>query len=379
MSDADAPVYAAFVSPHGFGHAARASAVLHALHQREGARFLLFSTVPRWFFDESLEDLYDYHEVRSDVGLVQESALEHDVRATVQALDDFASLEDGERVAELAGILEGAGARAVLCDIAPLGIAAAERAGVPSLLLENFTWDWLYEPYHDRVAGLAEHSERLAGWFDKAQVHLQTEPLCRLDMTADALLPPISRPPRRARGEVRSELEIPDGEPLVLLTMGGVGEELPFLDRLADLEGMHVMVTGTDETGRDGRLHRFSNETRLYLPDYVEAADGVVAKLGYGTAAEVWAARTPMAWVTRGDFRETEPLRRWAEAELAGFEIRGEEFADGDWIGRLPELVTLTHERDDAPGGADDPDLRTETPAAMAARHLSELAEGWSG
>ena len=374
MTDHDAPVYAAFVSPHGFGHAARASAVLRALHDRTGARFLLFSTVPRWFFDESLEGLYEYHEVETDVGLVQRSALEHDLDATLEALDDFPALT-GRQVVELAGVLEEAGARAVLCDIAPLGIAVADHAGVPSLLLENFTWDWLYEPFHDRVPGLAEHSRLLAEWFDRAQVHLQTEPLCRLDMSADALLPPISRPPRRDRDEVRAELGIPDDESLVLLTMGGVGEELPFLDRLAGLDTMHVMATGTQDTHREGRLHCFSNETRLYLPDYVEAADGVVAKLGYGTAAEVWAARTPMAWVSRGDFRETEPLRRWAESELAGFEIAGDSFADGDWIDQLPELVALTHERDDAPGGADDPDLRVETPAHMAARHLEDLAE----
>ena len=33
-----------------------------------------------------------------------------------------------------------------MCDISPLGLMVAERAGLPSVLVENFTWDWLYAP-----------------------------------------------------------------------------------------------------------------------------------------------------------------------------------------------------------------------------------------
>jgi len=364
----DGPVYAVFVSPHGFGHAARASAVMGALHDLEGARFELFATTPRWFFDEAVEGLYTLHPVVTDVGLHQRSALEHDLEATVEALDAFLPFRE-EQVDALAKRVRAAGARAVLCDISPLGIAVAESAGLPSLLVENFTWPWLYEPYAGRAPGLAAHARRMADWFARATVHIQTEPLCAPDPGTDGVLPPIGRPPRRSRAEVRTELGIPGEAPVVVLTMGGVAQELPFLERLQELPEIRFLVTGVARTRREGNLHLFDNRTRLYLPDFLRAADAVVAKLGYSTVAEVWGEGLPMAFVTRDDFRETAPVRRWVEANLAGFEIPGATFAGGEWIERLPELLARAEEgrRGGGAGGAG------EGPRRAAARRRAAL------
>ena len=58
-----------FVSAHGFGHAARASAVMAALRRRSPDVALhVFTTVPRWFFDDSLRGVFTYHPLRTDVG-----------------------------------------------------------------------------------------------------------------------------------------------------------------------------------------------------------------------------------------------------------------------------------------------------------------------
>ena len=80
---------ACFVTPHGFGHAARACAVLAALGKRRPLAVELFTAVPRWFFADSLSVPFSYHEVRTDVGLAQHDALDEDLEATVRALDAF--------------------------------------------------------------------------------------------------------------------------------------------------------------------------------------------------------------------------------------------------------------------------------------------------
>ena len=73
---------ACFVSPHGFGHAARACAVIEALSRsRPAFRFHIFTTVPRWFFAESLSGCFEYHLCCTDIGLVQVSPLEEDLEA----------------------------------------------------------------------------------------------------------------------------------------------------------------------------------------------------------------------------------------------------------------------------------------------------------
>jgi hypothetical protein len=88
------PRIAVFVSPHGFGHAARSSAVMAEAHRRSGATFDLFTTVPEWFFGESIAGGFRYHDVVVDVGFRQRSALEFDLPATVAALREHLPFDD---------------------------------------------------------------------------------------------------------------------------------------------------------------------------------------------------------------------------------------------------------------------------------------------
>lgn len=89
----DAPRIAAFVSGHGFGHAARSSATLAELHRVHACRVELFTTAPRWFFEESISGVFHYHREVVDVGFRQRSALRLDVDATVEALRRFVPFE----------------------------------------------------------------------------------------------------------------------------------------------------------------------------------------------------------------------------------------------------------------------------------------------
>jgi len=347
-----APRLAVFVSPHGFGHAARASALMGSLHGLAGVRFELFAATPTWFFDESVKGLYTYHRVQTDVGLRQASALVHDVPATAAALDTLLPFDDAW-VEGLAAAVVKAGCRGVVCDIAPLGIAVAERADVPSVLVENFTWPWLYEPLFGEAPELDHHAAILAEWFGRASLHVQTEPLCLRRPGADLHAPPMSRPARSTREEVRAGLGVAHDAQVVVLTMGGVPEALPFLPRLRDLPDVTFLVTGAPETRVDGNLRLFANDERLYMPDLVRAADALVAKAGYSTIAEVWTEGRPMAFVTRADFRETAPLREWITKEIPGFEIHGRDFASGDWVERVPELLAMPSHGPQAERGAD--------------------------
>lgn len=337
--DADRPRIAAFVSGHGFGHAARTSAILTELHRSTGARFDLFTTAPRWFFEESIAGTFRYHEAVVDVGFRQKSALQFDLEATMRALRTFVPFEWSE-VERLAGAVREAGCRAVLCDISPLGVAVAERAGLPSVVVENFTWGWLYEPLVARAPELEAIGRVLDGWLERATVHVQARPVCRRRPELE-VVDPISREARTERKEIRGRLGVGGDESLVVVTMGGYGEALPFLDRLRERAGDRFLVTGAPETGRDGNLLLFDNDTPLFMPDLLRAADAVVAKLGYGTVSEVWREGVPFAWVTRPDFREMAALEAFAEAELGGFLVTGGEFSAGEWIERLGELKAM--------------------------------------
>lgn len=354
------PRIAAFVSPHGFGHAARASAVLAEVHRRSGAAFEIFTTAPRWFFEESLAGAFRYHDALVDVGFRQKSALEFDREATVEALRSLLPF-DPVAVEALASTVRDTGCRAVLCDISAMGVAVADRAGVPSLLIENFEWPWLYEPLVNEAPALRSLSTELDRWTRRATVHLQARPVC-LRRPGLEMVDPISREARRDRSSVRRALGVPDGRTFVVVTMGGYGEATPFLDRLRARDDITFLVTGAEATTRNANVLLYDNNTPLFMPDLLRAADAVVAKLGYGMVSEVWRQGVPFAHVTRPDFREMAALETFARDELSGFLLTRDDYAAGAWTDRLDELAALPR-RPRGPGGA-----------ARAAEVLMEIA-----
>ena len=135
---------AVYVSGHGYGHSTRTAEVLRALRARAAELPIVIRTsAPAFLFEGVIAPPLAVRRVECDVGLVQHDALAIDEAGTVAAWRGFMDGWD-ERVAGEAAWLRGAGARLVLGDIPPLAFAAAAEAGVPSIALGNFSWDWIY-------------------------------------------------------------------------------------------------------------------------------------------------------------------------------------------------------------------------------------------
>ena len=143
QTDVAAGRIAYFISPHGFGHAARAASVMEALAKIESTlQFEIFTTVPDWFFSQSNSFAFQYHRLETDIGLVQKTPFQEDLPATVQKLKKFLPFNP-TRIAAVAEKIRDLKCKLVICDIAPMGIRVAQKAGVPSVLVENVTWDWI--------------------------------------------------------------------------------------------------------------------------------------------------------------------------------------------------------------------------------------------
>jgi hypothetical protein len=321
---------AAFVTPHGFGHAARACAVLSAVAERVPLALEIFTTTPEWFFADSLRVPWRYHAVRTDIGLVQRDALDEDPESTARALDAFLPF-DAALLAVLAAELHASGCVAVLCDVAPLGIAAAHAAGLPAVLVENFTWDWIYRSYASTTPALGRHAETLAGWFARADLHLQTEPVCAPAPGA-VRVAPVARLPRRSRAEVRRELGIANGARAVLVTMGGIGWDWSSLQRPRLADDVVLVVPGGAASARhEGWAVLLPFHSAHFHPDLVAACDGVVGKLGYSTFAETWGSGVPFGFAPRDGFAESPVLARAVLDAGAGCVVSPAELRSADW------------------------------------------------
>ncbi len=332
------PTIAYFVSPHGFGHAARSAAVLNALFaRRPELQAHLFTTVPEWFWRDSLDGPFVQHPVVTDVGLVQKSPTEEDPRATVERLAAVRPFE--ERARPLSDELERLDCDVVVCDISALGLAAARRAGVPSILVENFTWDWVYRSYFDVAPELREAAAEMADLYGGAHVRIQTQPICH-KVEGSRTVTPVFRRRRSTDEEVREALGLSAESRYALVTMGGTAWRFDGARRLSGPDGLHFVVfAGTAEIERHGHVILLPERSPVYLPDLVAASEVVVGKLGYSTVAEAWAAGCRYLYVSRPEFPESPLLAEFVERYLPSLETGLEGFTTGEWTASLGELL----------------------------------------
>jgi len=347
-----------FVSCHGFGHAARSSAVMNAVYERwPFVEFEIFSSAPEWFFKKSVTAPHSYHKTRTDVGLVQTSPLHADLCETANALDALLPYDEAF-VSSLSERVADNGCIGILCDIAPLGIAVAKKAGLFSALIENFTWDWLYKGYAGREPGLEKHIPYLAGLYEAADLHIQTEPLCQ-KVSGCPAVGPIARKPKRPASKIKKQLSVDEGRKMVLVTMGGVSYIPQFIDRLRDADkAFHFVVPGgisrnSGSVRQEENLTLLSHASDFYHPDLVNAADILVGKAGYSTIAEAFCTQTPFGYVSRPESPEAPFLESFIEKEMVSFPVDAADFDTGDWAIRLDFGYSKPGQTDLPENGAD--------------------------
>ena len=133
-----------YVSGHGFGHASRDVELVRVLRaRRPDTRVIVRTSVPRWLFAPVADAAVDVQALETDTGVTQLDSLSLDEEDTAVRATRFHASFD-RRAAIEAELVRGVGADLVVGDIPPLACAAAALAGVPSIALGNFTWDWIY-------------------------------------------------------------------------------------------------------------------------------------------------------------------------------------------------------------------------------------------
>ncbi len=342
-----------FISAHGFGHAARAGAVMAALrHFHPGVRFHVYTSVPAWFFEDPAIAPVVLRRVETDVGVVQDTPLAENPGETLRRLNAFFPLSDSA-IRGLADELAQKEVSLVVADIAPLGIAVATMAGIPSVLIENFTWDWIYAPYVGRWPGFEHHIAYLGKLFDGVGVRIQTVPVCR-PVACHLTAAPISREARAPVSAIRASLGIPDGKYMVLLSLGGTPVSQGALSALRVPEGFRIVAPGGPEClANVHRVVRLPTHSPYYHPDLIRAADAVVGKAGYSTMAEIYRYGTPFGFVSRPDFREAPVMEAFIKEEMGGCRVPSSVFECGDWGGFLADLVAMPARTAPVENGAD--------------------------
>ena len=332
---------ACFITSHGFGHATRSIALLNKLSQKENLNLLIFSTLPNWFFKENLTGIsFTYHHVETDIGLVQKSPFLHDLNLTINRLANFLSFKK-EKIDPIIEILEKELLDFIFCDISPLGLHLGNKLKIPTCLLENFTWDWIYESYLSENKNFKDPINKLKNIFEKADLHIQTNPVCQPQKHL-VQINPIFRPHQQNKEQTLRQLGIGLNKPIILITTGGIAQKFSFLEKIKKDEKHFYLITGDyQQIEKEDNFILLPQKNDFHFPDLIQLSDGVVGKVGYGTVSEVWGARKPLIGIFRDGFRESTPMRNFVKKNIPGFEISNILFQEGEWIQKIEQLINL--------------------------------------
>jgi hypothetical protein len=338
-----------YTSGHGFGHASRDIEVLNELgRRRPDVGVTVRTSVPRWLFDLTLTRPVDWAPRESDPGVVQLDSLRLDEAETVRTAARFYSTLEADIDSE-SRWLGWAGATLVVGDIPPLAFAAAAKAGLASIALGNFTWDWIYEGYRPWMTAEAGLVERLREAYATADLALRLPMhggFGMFDRIED--VPFIARRSHRDPAATRRELGLPR-TPIALLSFGGYGLRDLDLATVGAITGYTFVVTTDVAANRRGSRpapadgtpalpanFRYIDEPRLLAAglryeDLVAACDIVITKPGYGIIAECLANRTAVLYTSRGHFVEYDVLVREMPRWLRTGYISNADLLAGRW------------------------------------------------
>ncbi len=360
---------AVYITGHGFGHATRMTAVIGALAERVPTLTAsIISTVPEWLFRLNLSVPFRLRARALDVGVVQRDCIRLDAPGTL-ALCARALERQDTVIEEEAATLRREDVDLVLADIPPAAFPIARRAGIPSVGISNFSWDWIYADYVRNHPAYAPLLDQIRGAYGQADLFLRLPfhgPCDAFPVIRD--IPMVARRSTRSRADVRKKLALADSRPVILLSFGGF-----------DLEGL--------DFGRVGRLdeylflttqplpHPVENVRRVALDglryeDLVAQADAVITKPGYGIVSDCLVNRTPVLYTSRGQFAEYACLVAALERFGVSHFIENADLLSGNWRCALETLLAQPRTWPDLP--ADGACVAADFLEAFLPRPLSD-------
>lgn len=305
-----------YISGHGFGHASRQVEIINALSAiRPSGPVVVRTNVPRWLFDRSVTGPFTFVGGDTDTGVVQVDSLHIDASASISQAWAFHRDLD-KRAATESTLLAQYDARLVVGDVPALACAAAHRAGIPAVIVGNFTWDWIYAHYGQWLRDTPALVPTIRNAYRTADTALRL-PMAggfeAFETVTD--VPLVARHARRPAAETRHILGLPPNRPVALLSFGRYG--LGAIDWTAVGRNSDLAVVVTHDpvdSGDRAASANAQNVSHLDIPalaargiryeDVVAAADVVFTKPGFGIIAECAANDTALVYTSRGDFAE---------------------------------------------------------------------------
>ena len=327
-----------YISGHGLGHASRSCQVLRALAAGSpDVHCEVVSDASAWFLTANLPVGTAVQRRSLDVGVCQKDSLELLPEATLTACRALQAMSPALLAAESDDLCR-AGIDLVVTDVAALPCAAAAAAGIPAVILSNFTWDWIYEGFLESFPAFQGIIDWQRNYYRQASLGLRLPFHGKLPVAEVIDLPLVTRLSRTSANVIREQLGVGRGQHLALFSFGGFGLEKASLAGLAGLAGWVFLA---DPPLAAGNPHLRRLPADIPYPDLVNAADVVITKPGYGIVAECLAHRSAVLYTRRGNFREQARLISGLHRYGRALEIDNDRLRRGELHDALQQVLAL--------------------------------------
>ncbi|KAI4316185.1 hypothetical protein L6164_024189 [Bauhinia variegata] len=334
-------VFAYYVTGHGFGHATRVAEVVrhlilagHDVHVVTGAPDFVFTSEvqsPRLFI----------RKVLLDCGAVQADALTVDRLASLQKYSETAVKPRATIMAKEIEWLKSIKADLVVSDVVPVACRAAADAGIRSVCVTNFSWDFIYAEYV-MAAGLHHRSIvwQIAEDYSHCEFLIRLPGYCPMPAFRDVIdVPLVVRRLQKSPKEVRKELGIQENTKLVILNFGGQPTGWTLKEEFLPSGWLCLVCGASDSEDLPKNFRKLAKDA--YTPDIIAASDCMLGKIGYGTVSEALAYKCPFVFVRRDYFNEEPFLRNMLEYYQGGVEMIRRDLLTGHWKPYLERAISL--------------------------------------
>lgn len=269
-----------------------------------------------------------------DIGLVMAAPHLVDREATWQAYRElFIDLDRVTRT-EVAA-LEAIGAKAVLADVAFMGIRAAALMGLPAVALCSLHWGEMVRYYIGDMPGGIGIANVIEEIYDEAKAFLLAAP--RRDIAGLSRIeriPPLTRHwGRRCKAEILRRVGLKGDFRIGLVAFGGIplASTAVTIPERSDWIWITPHAVLAQTSGRPDIIDA-RRLAPLRVLDLLASSDLVLTKCGYGTFVECAYYRVPCLFLSREDWPEASDLEFWMTSNGYGVPLSPAALSDGSWM-----------------------------------------------
>ncbi len=325
------------LSSHGFGHLGQITPIIRGLKAiRPDIKWVVRSQLPKFKLLEKLGTDIEIQSAFLDIGMVQKNALTIDFDQTALKYKQFHSQWDNRLNAEI-DALRSINPDLVLVNIPYLTLAAAQKLDIPNIAYCSLNWAELYQEFFKENPEAQCITQQMLSAYNQASCFIQPAPAMNMPgITNGVPIGPVAQIGNNIREQLNQQIGILSSDILVLVSLGGM-QLTTHCNDWPRFPNMRLLVPESWESKHPDTLaleslgHSFS--------DLMASSNALICKPGYGSFVEAACCGTPVLYLPRAKWTESEILIDWLNGFQTCMELSHSKFEEGNFHAEIETLI----------------------------------------